>query len=57
MDIDTIATEIADHLRGLDSIAAAEVEHDLSSDPNRTDTTVEVKTQGGALYVISVEHA
>lgn len=60
MDINSIATEIADHLRGLDSIATATVETAPSAadqDSDWTDTWVTVKTQGGILYVISVEVA
>lgn len=47
MDSESIAKEIADHLRGRDDIATVTP---FVDDPTRLD----VKTQGGALYTVYV---
>ena len=46
MDKESVAHEIADHLRGLDSIAKAEIQP--------TGDDVKVTTQGGVEYLVMV---
>lgn len=52
MDAESIAKEVAKQLRNLDSIAEAKVDAEYSDDVN---AIVEVKTQGGHYYDITIE--